>query len=97
MKRAQAMPPAASETEILPSFLSRLELQTKLMKVEEFAEVIGVSKTLVYKWINHEDFPHIKLGDTQIDPVQAVRWLRKRQLGDTGKGKAAKGRDKATK
>lgn len=48
----------------------------------ELAEVMGVSRPTVYKLLNRQDFPRVKVGRRTVIPAEAAkRWLEERLEG----------------
>lgn len=46
--------------------------------MDEAANVLGVSKPTLYKYINREDFPSFKLGGRTLVSADGLReWVRK--------------------
>lgn len=46
-------------------------MNNKLLRINELAAILGVSRTTVYRWSERSDFPKKK----QIGP-NSVRWLQ---------------------
>jgi excisionase family DNA binding protein len=67
--------------EILPSLITRLSIQRKPLTVKEFSDLLRISKRSVYNAIERSGLPVIKIGTImRIDPVNASKWLRARQV-----------------
>lgn len=46
--------------------------------VSEAAQVLGVSKPTLYKYVNREDFPSFKLGGRTLISAEGLRdWVQK--------------------
>lgn len=46
--------------------------------VSEAAQVLGVSKPTLYKYVNREDFPSLKLGGRTLISAEGLRdWVQK--------------------
>jgi len=66
---------------ILPSLITGLSRQRKPLTVREFAAYLRISKRSVYNAIEKSKLPVIRIGGTlRIDPVNAAKWLRERQI-----------------
>ena len=70
-----------SKEKILPSLITRLSYQREPLTAKELAELLRVSPRTIYNLITNDGLPVIKIGSTiRIDPVNAARWLRTRQI-----------------
>ena len=56
-----------------------MRLQEKIaLNVTETAEVLGVSRTVVYQLMHREDFPSFKVGKRTLVPKAALEaWVNK--------------------
>lgn len=58
----------------------------KLLKVEEIADLLQVSKSLVYKWVHYEYIPCVKIGSgVRFREKDVECWVARR----TKKGRLA--------
>jgi excisionase family DNA binding protein len=63
------------------SLLSVLGTRKDPMTVKEFAAILRISTRAVYKAVETDSLPVIRIGTTiRIDPVHAAKWLRARQV-----------------
>ena len=55
----------------------------KLLKIDQVADQLQVSKSLVYKWVHMDFIPYIKIGTcVRFREPDIVQWLkRKRKRG----------------
>lgn len=52
----------------------------KLLKIDQVAEQLQVSKSLVYKWVHCGYIPHVKLGSlVRIQEDSLARWLKRKE------------------
>jgi excisionase family DNA binding protein len=66
---------------VLPSLITRLSRERSPMSVDEFAEMLRISRRAVYYAVKKDGLPAIRIGGTiRIDPVHAAKWLRARQV-----------------
>lgn len=51
-----------------------------LIRPDDLAKMLGVSKGAVYKWARTGVIPHLKIeGVTRFDPDEIEAWLKARQ------------------
>ncbi len=59
--------------------IAYLSSQRKAIKVEDVAEMLGVSKQAVYEYVKRGSLPALKLGSTiRLNPRDVSRWLEAR-------------------
>jgi excisionase family DNA binding protein len=52
----------------------------KLLKVEQVADLLQVSPSLVYKWVHYGYIPHVKIGSLlRFREPELTRWLYKKR------------------
>lgn len=52
--------------------------QRMVLRIEEVAEILGVSRSLVYMLVGRGDMPSIQIGRCRRVPVDELRvWLRR--------------------
>ncbi len=52
----------------------------KLLTVDELSDMLGVSRSTLYRWVHYEFIPHIKLGNAvRFDEEAVWRWLKNRE------------------
>lgn len=62
--------------------MTNATLKPLAYSTDEAAEVLGISKPTLYKYINREDFPAFKLGGRTLISVEGLQdWVR-RQLNE---------------
>jgi excisionase family DNA binding protein len=60
----------------------KIEQMKKALTVEEFAEMMNVSKKFVYKMLKRSGLESYQLGGIiRLDPVITAQWLRSRTVG----------------
>ena len=51
----------------------------KLLSPEEVSNILGVSKSTIYRWVHHEFIPHVKVGAAvRFDRHEIEEWIRAR-------------------
>jgi excisionase family DNA binding protein len=61
----------------------KTETPNRLLRVEEAAEILGLSKTTVYVMSRGADFPTVRRGRSVRIPLQALmRWIERNTDGD---------------
>ena len=59
--------------------------QKLVLSVSECADLLGVSRPSVYKWINLGTLPHLKLGTRIVIPRAALeKWIERKTTGGIG-------------
>jgi excisionase family DNA binding protein len=54
-------------------------METKLLKIEETAKMLGVGRSTAYEMIRREELPVVKMGRSVRVPVTALkRWMEER-------------------
>ena len=52
----------------------------KLLKIEQLADQLQVSKSLIYKWVHYDFVPYIKLGtQVRFKNSSIEKWIKKRE------------------
>jgi excisionase family DNA binding protein len=52
----------------------------ELLTIEDLSEKLKVSKSTVYRWVQYDFIPHIKLGGSvRFDEKSVWKWLRDRE------------------
>jgi excisionase family DNA binding protein len=59
--------------------MSNTDIQRRLLTVDDVAELLGVSRRTVYRWITEGVLPAFRLGrkgsPVRIDAAELERWL----------------------
>lgn len=57
---------------------NKAKIEPLAYSVDEAAQVLGVSKPTLYKYVHREDFPSFKLGNRTLVSVSGLReWIAK--------------------
>lgn len=49
----------------------------KLLKIDQVAESLQVSRSLIYKWVHYGYMPHVKIGTLlRFKESELEKWLR---------------------
>lgn len=62
---------------------SETQFEPLAYSVDEAAQVLGVSKPTLYKYVHREDFPSFKLGNRTLVSVNGLREWIARQSGES--------------
>lgn len=65
---------------------SEAQFEPLAYSVDEAAQVLGVSKPTLYKYVHREDFPSFKLGNRTLVSVSGLREWIARQSGESATG-----------
>lgn len=56
---------------------NKVDIQPLAFSMSEAAQVLGVSRPTLYKYVNREDFPSFKLGNRTLVSAEGLReWVR---------------------
>ena len=59
--------------------INLIELMEKLLTISQVAEVLQVSRSLIYKWVHYDFVPHIKIGNVlRFRESELIRWIKRR-------------------
>ena len=59
--------------------INLIELMQKLLTISQVAEVLQVSRSLIYKWVHYDFVPHIKIGNVlRFRESELIRWIKRR-------------------
>jgi len=59
--------------------VEQIAARKKALRVPEFAEMVGMSKRVLYTMVKDGRLPAIKIGDSVVlDPKTTAAWLQKR-------------------
>ncbi len=59
------------------------QIHEELLKVDEVAEILGVSKSTIYTWTSEQVIPHFKIGGRVLFRRNHIdKWLSERFVAD---------------